>query len=184
MRRTSICYLYLALCFSLSFHLSGAIVQGSDFMPPGYCEYLSEPDRAPRELENAFNWAEKFKASSLKSVAKPAIGQFVYLPKSTRKWKFDYQPSVGHRARIDLFSYWHDSRFQLMPPTKVVRVRSQKKHTAPVLLWGVESVSDITLVTNFISTEIHGIVQSCITPIQQIPHRMTRMFDDCIRAVY
>ncbi len=188
MRRSFICYSYLALCFSLSFLLNAATVRGGDTLPPGYCEFISEAEFTPIETNSISSLTEKL--VSIASVTAPPSGpapcQLVYVPKSNRSWNFDYQPAAQPIARrVRVIAFWHEGHVQFRtPPLKVIPVRSQKKHIAPVLFWGSDSVAGMTLVLHLMSMEAHAIVQTCIAPIEQIPRRMARMFDDCFRPVY
>ncbi len=201
MRRSIICCWYLALCFSLSFLLNGATVQAGDMLRPGYCEFFSDAARLPFAADDFPALSETYVAASSATAAKPktAAWQMVYVPVSTRTWKFEYQPAakpapqpVSQPAanRVYLFAFWHKGQIQFRTSVfrtstlRTIPVRSQRKHTAPVLFWGSDSVADMSLVLHLISMEVHSMAKTYITPIEQIPHRMARMFEDCFRVVY
>ena len=60
-----------------------------------------------------------------------------------------------------------------------VPIRSLKKHTAPVLFWDTGSVSDMTIVFNLVTRQFGELVQTSISPANELPFRIVRMAQDC-----
>lgn len=200
MRRSFICYWYLALCFSLSFLLNGATARAGDMLPPGYCEFFPDAARLQFATDGFPAFSETFVAASSVATVEPKTArQMVYVPVSTRKWEFEYQPASKPAPKVlsqpaiksvHLFAFWHKGEIQFRTSVfqtstlRTIPVRSQRKHTAPVLFWGSDSVAEMSLVLRLISTEVQSMARTYINPIEQIPHRMAQMFEDCFRVVY
>lgn len=188
MRRTISCYLFLVLWSTLSLHQSSSASAG-DLMPAGYCEYFSKADFISLDVRNPV--LPKVELATVAGFVRTPVSDSVtaenatdvapvvlaYLPKSARTWNFDYQPMKTQPVktpRIKLL--WHSQKVGFRPKTTAtIKVRSQRKHVAPVLFWGKGSVTDMTITAKLITHQFSDLLYSGVFPVQQFPIRIVRM---------
>ena len=110
--------------------------------------------------------------------------QFLYAPKSNRKWNFSYQPAkVSKPKQALIVELKHKGQISVrLAPSSSVKIRSQKKHTAPVLFWRTGTAAEMTMVLQLITQETSSLVQSAIAPrlVDRLPIRIIRLIADCI----
>ena len=193
MRRTILCCLSLALGFTLTFLHQATNAHGSDLSSAGGCQFFSDADFAPLEpseltiprfdFESAMDSTPMRALKSTADLAKKSEAAPIlmsYIPKTTRTWNFDYQPASTAEAKPRVVLLWHTQQVNFrLKPSVTVPTRSLKKHTAPVLFWDTGSVSDMTIVFNLVTRQFGELVQTSISPANELPFRIVRMAQDC-----
>jgi len=189
MRRIILCCLSLALCFTLTVVLQESSAFGGDLLPPGGCQFFADSDFAPLEPDRLV-LPEPNDASTAAPNVQP-VPALAYVPRSVRKWNFNYRPvktptakttgaktTAPVKARVKLLWHTQQVRF-LVKPTTTVPIRSQRKHTAPVLFWDAGTLAEMTIAANLIGRQIGNAVLTGVSPSSRMPLRMVNIATDC-----
>ena len=189
MRLTNLCFLSLALCFTLTSLLHPKAAHGGDaILPPGCCKFFCDADFAPLDADLYSRAIGK--GSSGSSVRKKSVAplQTLIVPPSSRTWNFSYR-APGKATRISPPAILRQHRFvcsycnphQPEPNSGSVSIGSLKKQVAPILFRDAGSWSDMTFLMRLLVGEFAATVSSCTAPFQQLPSRVVRFVGDVIQ---